>query len=207
MPEPRVATPADAQAVWQSFEKAGARPTARAVAEALNQSGEFLPVGKSSIDRWHRKDWKVANPAPKSHPTIEAKDKLEATVPVLTGDATSRVADISAAAEALRDELRDLSDADLMTLAQREGYITAIILMREVQARPGLVETKTGEIGTLQKALAGSLAASNDGMATLIGLQERLMKVVPNGDQPQSAEQDPLNSALDAFGKAANDHG
>lgn len=204
----RAATPADAKAVWESFEKVDARPTARAVALAMNQTGQFLPVGKSSVDRWHRKGWK-ANPAPKSHPTIEAKDKVEAAVSVLTGDATTRVDDVKEAepAQDLVITLRELPDGKLMSLAQRESYITAIVLMREVQARANMVSSMPREIGTLQQALAGSLAASNDGMATLIGLQERMMTVIPNGDQPQAIEQDPLNRALEAFGKAASDHG
>jgi hypothetical protein len=70
--------------------RAGRRP--RAVAEALAQSGKFLPISKSTIAVWKKKDW--AAPAPPLLPAAEATAKLEAAVPVITGDATTRIADL-----------------------------------------------------------------------------------------------------------------
>jgi len=58
--------------------------------------------------------------------------------------------------------------------------VISIMLMRTVQRLVPKMETVPKEIDILQKALAGTLAASNDGMEQLLNLQERLMRVIPS---------------------------
>jgi len=92
---PRDATPSDAKAVWDSIVKAKGKPTFGLVVKALNASGQFLPVNKTTIKRWHDRGWKKAKTKHLRKPALEeAAARLDASVPALTGNATTRTQDI-----------------------------------------------------------------------------------------------------------------
>jgi hypothetical protein len=236
-PQPRAARPADAQAVWDSMVKAGGTPTFGNVAQALNASGQFAPVNKMSVKRWHDRGWAEAKTGVRKPALEQTAAAVDAAVPVLNGKATTRAKDIvgkpfpsanandSAPAAAddsdedsdetdqeaqeLREELEGKSDDALIKAANREAYITAIILLRQIQKRPKLVGTMPREIGSLQNALAGSIVAANGGFKVLLEMQDKLLDLVPDPPQDGAPEPppDPLAAAIDAFRKAEDEHG
>jgi hypothetical protein len=61
------------------------------------------------------------------------------------------------------------------------------------------------EIGALLQALAGSLPLLNFGFEQLLDIQDRLMKLVPNGNATEAPPNDPLSDAINAFAQAAKD--
>jgi hypothetical protein len=87
-------TPDLAREVWESFERAGRRPTARAVALAIAQSGKYLPVSYWTIARWAKNKWRPQLRLVKSHPLSEAANEVDAAVPILTGDPLTRASDV-----------------------------------------------------------------------------------------------------------------
>jgi hypothetical protein len=132
-----VVTPDIAREVWESFERSGRRPTARAVALAIAQSGKYLPVSYRTIARWAKNNWRPQLRLVKSHPLREAAKKVDASVPVLTGDPMIRASDVAGASgfdvESLHHELLSLSDDDLIRRASRELFINAIVLLEHIQ--------------------------------------------------------------------------
>jgi hypothetical protein len=232
-PQPRAARPADAQAVWQSIVAAGGTPSFGNVAKALNASGQFAPVNKMSVKRWHDRGWAEAKTGVRKPAVEQAAAAVDAAAPALNGKATTRTKDIvdrtdasgavgkseppsdgalipaDPAAIKKRDALKQLGDDTLAKRANRALYIAAIILLEHIQERPGLLELRTREIGTLQGALAGSLTAANGGFKLLLDMQDKLLELVP-GPPPNGAGEpppDPLAAAIDAFRKAEDEHG
>ena len=76
-------TPEEAKRVWDSQRE----PTPTSVARALTQAGR--PVGSKTIARWKAENW-PSRPA-RRHPLDVAEDRLDAALPLLTGDPTSSV--------------------------------------------------------------------------------------------------------------------
>lgn len=188
---------------------AGKRPTVRSVADALMASGQFLPVSYRAIQRWKQRGWTPAQGKARQPALAETAAKVDAAVPVLTGDPASRTEAVvlDPKAARLRTELEGLSDDALIKRAARESYIAAIILLSKVQENPQLAVEKPREIGSLQQALAGSITAANGGFAALLDITDRMMKTVPpEARQVLEAQEDPLNSALIAFAKAGHEH-
>src|SRR5208282_1644978 len=71
-------TPAEAEAVWSTIRN----PSARGVANALSQAGR--PVHFSTIARWRAQGWRHVQHGP--HPVEAAREALDITARVLTGD-------------------------------------------------------------------------------------------------------------------------
>lgn len=95
MTEPvRAATPADAKAVWDSMLAAGITPTIRNVATSLSASGRFAKVSPATVHRWQASSWKPIKPRGDAPTLAEAAAKVDAHVPLVTGDPTSRAVDI-----------------------------------------------------------------------------------------------------------------
>jgi len=107
----------EARLVWASQR----RPSARTVATALSQAGR--PVHFTTINRWRKRGWCTP---PSEHPLDRARAALDSAIPLLTGNATSDVADlVQNHPEA--EELRQLSDRELIRRAAREIAIATII--------------------------------------------------------------------------------
>jgi hypothetical protein len=228
MDGPRAATPADAQAVWDSMQT----PTTRRVADSLMQAG-FAKLSHKTIHRWKEQGWAHKRTGTRQPALVEAKANIDTAVPVLTGDATTRLEDVvpsakeiaadaqgspvpSAGGEAApsdvassggaqpplvvqdASDLDDLADNALMKLAAREAYKTTILLLRRVQARMDLVGDKPRELGSLQAALAGSLTAANQAIEQVIKLETRTLEPA----LPKPAEGGGLNAAMLAFKQA-----
>ena len=177
-----------AKEVWESFKRAGVRPTGRTVAKAIAQSGKYLPVSYRTINRWANCNSTPRRGSAKLHPMREAAKEFEAAVPVITGDPLTRVSDLAGKpqpidVESLRNEIESLSDDGLIKRAARELYMTLILVMKHLQLNLHLVETMPGEVGTLMKASAGALYKATNGFKTLLDITDRVRKTVPNGEQ------------------------
>ena len=175
-----VVTPDIAREVWESFERTGRRPTARAVALAIAQSGRYAPVSYRTIARWAKNNWRPQLRLVKSHPLHEAAKKVDAAVPVLTGDPLTRASDTADASDfdgqSLRCEVHALSDEELIRRAWRGLYVNAIVLLQYTQHRPYLVETMPGELATLIQAIAASVATANRECVTVLDITDRIRK-------------------------------
>jgi hypothetical protein len=196
------ATPADGKRVWDSMLKAGIKPTVRTVTTALNQAG--LVTTKTSVHRWRKGNWAPNTPnTPTQGPAMQtAAQNVDAAVPVLTGDPTTRAADLTNGPE--RAEFQKLDDGAVIRTAAREACITAIILLRQVRAMAELVETMPLEIGVLQQALASSISASTAAFKTMLAITDKLRHATPaaTGSTPPDPVNDRLNLAMAAYEKA-----
>jgi hypothetical protein len=196
-----VVTPEIAKEVWLSFERSGRRPTARAVALAIAQSGKYLPVSYRTIARWAKNGWRPQLRLVKSHPLREAAKKVDAAVPVLTGDPLTRVSDVAEASDEGRcHELHALSDEELIKQAWRGLYVNAIVLLDHIQSRAYVVETMPDELATLIQAIAASVATANREYMTVLDITERMRKA-QGGDQEANGSEvrDDYGDIFDAF--------
>lgn len=218
MDKPRAAIPADARDVWQSIVNSGGKPSTRRVAAALAASGQFLPLGHNAIARWKRAGWKAnSRKGNRQSPMMEAAEKLDAAVPALTGDPTTRTKDVVSPPPSAPsgggtkdqskddpgiptyDELNELADDDLMRKANRDTYITNIIVNARIRAGlDNLIKDRPRELGSLQDALAGTLVRANDSFITV---SDRAMKIIPGNAK---AEEDPLRDVWDIYDKKAS---
>src|SRR5271165_6363750 len=79
------ATPALAQRVWARHQ----RPSARRVAQALQQAG--YPVHWVTVARWRAQDWKAKET---DHPLEAARVQLDAVAPLVTRDPETSTEDL-----------------------------------------------------------------------------------------------------------------
>jgi hypothetical protein len=130
------------------------RPSARTVATALSLAGR--PVHFTTINRWRKRGWCTP---PSEHPLDRARAALDSAIPLLTGNTTTDVADlVHKHPEA--DELRQLSDRELITRAAREIAIASIICAEVLIKRATqLISTKPKEGSVLMFALGQCLKA------------------------------------------------
>jgi len=196
-----VVTPEIAKEVWQSFERAGRRPTARSVALAIAQSGKYLPVSYRTIARWAKNGWRPQLRLVKSHPLREAAKKVDAAVPVLTGDPLTRASQVAdASLEGRCCELHALSDEELIKQAWRGLYVNAIVLLDHIQSRTYLVETMPDELATLIQAVAASVATANREYMTVLDITERMRKAQGGNQEANGSElRDDYGDIFDAF--------
>jgi hypothetical protein len=150
------ATPALAKRVWE----AQRRPSARRVARALRQAGydcHFV-----TINRWRAKGWPAVE---QGREAIDAAlADLDAAIPLLTGDPTSRAADLVDSSET-KPQLEQLSDKELLIAAARAGLITVTVVGRELQAQLAeLVQGRPAETGILIQALADQYEAATSAL-------------------------------------------
>ena len=149
-----LATPALAQKVWRSM----ASPSTRRVARKLSQSG--LPISHETVNRWRRDGWRVVERP--QHPLDAARASLDDAVPVLTGDPTTTIEDLLRNSPD-REQLEELSDAELLRKAAREVLIAVCLAARALMLKPTLVLTKPAEVGVLMRALAECYRAATVG--------------------------------------------
>ena len=192
----RAANPDDARAVWEALEAAGTKPTIRAVADALNASGQFTPVSPSTVHRWQQRTWKGVEKAGRPKSVANAPD-LAAVA--LTGDPTSTRTDIAARADAEEVErLREMRTEELMALAGRESLVTLVLAQR--QARDALYTLPPKQMGDLQKALSGSFLAlvEADRIArqATVGVVQTSPAPISNGAAVEHDDLDPAWAAM-----------
>jgi hypothetical protein len=166
--KPRAAKPAEAKAVWDSLKAEGREPSSQLVVTALMASGKFLPINRSTITRWRKSGWKISKTGRKT-PMEEAGAQLSAAVSAITGDETTRTADIvaqeSSAPKAKGDdesappagdtgpqytyaELALKATYDLRGLAIRHGYIEQILVRQALRPLiPAMVKLATDDEG------------------------------------------------------------
>ena len=157
----------EAKRVWVSIPN----PSARRVAKALTQSGRR--VHHSTIARWHAKGWRPV--AHCLHPLEAARQAIDVTAGVLTGDAVAGV-EAFVRQEGNQQQLEGMSDRELLTKASREMLVT-IGLVCEVfrpQLLP-LVATKQIETATLMNALVAAFKAAR----TTLNNSSRTRKIMP----------------------------
>jgi hypothetical protein len=166
------ATPELARAVWQRQRS----PSARSVARALTQSG--LPVHFATVNRWRRCGWRAD---PTEHPLEQARADLECALPLVTGDPTTTIEDLLRDSRD-REQLEELSDAELLRKAAREVLIAVCVIANAMMCQASLFVTKPAEVGALMRALAECYRA-----ATVAFGQARNMPA-----QPGAADAEPL---------------
>ena len=134
----------EAQLVWASQR----RPSARKVATALSQAGR--PVHFTTINRWRKRGWCTS---PSEHPLDRARAALDSAIPLLTGKATSEVAELPHK-HPEADELRQLSDQELIRRAAREIVIALIMCSRLlIEQAAELISSKPKEGSVLMFAI------------------------------------------------------
>jgi hypothetical protein len=177
-----VVTPADAKAVWDTFEK----PTARGVAKALNASGKYEPVTFQSIARWAKRgfppvDAELSASGRSAKKGANTKAKIDAALPVVTGDPKTRVDDLITGdpndpkatplqqkCRAWAQELGKKDKQDLHALAIQEAEITTIVVARLMRENPEAVVAMPRDMGALQAALCGSLGQIHEMMRSQV---------------------------------------
>ena len=116
------ATPALAARVWARQQ----RPSARRVAQALQQAG--YPIHFVTVARWRVRGWKAEASA---HPLEVARAQLEAVTALVTGDAETRLDDIIGVPEG--KDLDQSADGELLRKAARELAIASALVAKAIQ--------------------------------------------------------------------------
>jgi hypothetical protein len=143
----------DARRVWDSQRC----PSSRSVARVLTQAGR--PVHFTTIARWRRQGWRSQSTS--EHPLTAAMRTLDLAVPLLTGDPTSKVADILGTIEDKDDESR--TNRKHMPRVIREAFIASYVLTRLLcEYCPELIPHKPAQIAVLVKALSRLMKAAAD---------------------------------------------
>jgi hypothetical protein len=151
----------DAKRVWDSHR----RPSSRSVARDLTQAGR--PVHFTTIARWRRQGWRSQKEA--EHPLTAAMTMLDLAVPLLTGDPTSKVADILGTIEDRDDESK--TNRKHMPRVIREAYVALIVSARLLQYHPELIPNKPGQIALLIKARSRLMRAAANAHLQWLNLQ------------------------------------
>jgi hypothetical protein len=152
----------DARRVWDSQRC----PSSRSVARVLTQAGR--PVHFTTIARWRRQGWRSQSTS--EHPLTAAVRTLDLAVPLLTGDPTSKVADILGTIEDKDDESR--TNRKHMPRVIREAFIASYVLTRLLcEYCPELIPHKPAQIAVLLKALSRLMKAAADTHSQWLNLQ------------------------------------
>jgi hypothetical protein len=180
------ATPALAKAVWERQRSPSARPVAR----ALTQAGK--PVHFVTVARWRKRNWR-ADPA--VHPVEQALADLESALPLVTGNPASTIDDLIGDRPG-RDELGQLTDAQLLKRAARELAMAVVMVAHVVMRQAALVLTKPGEVGILFRSLAACAQAITAGFAQATNVQAAGSDHAEPQPSKTGTEHDPLVDAL-----------
>jgi hypothetical protein len=183
------ATPGDARRMWESM----ARPSHRRVADALTQAGKT--VSPSTIRTWHQQGW-----AFKRAPANAPPGELDAATPVLTGDASRRIASLHAELDPV-DE--DLTNEERVARALRELADSSLTVLRVVRlADPEQVLAHPDKIGALLERAANALVAAVEGLTSLHKIHaSAVTDVAPH--RPADADAlPPLVGTLEAITRA-----
>jgi hypothetical protein len=153
-PLPRVSCE-EARRVWESQR----RPSARNVAQALSQAGRHVHF--ATINRWRKRGWRTG---PAEHPLDTARAALDSAVPILMGSPRSCVVEL-VEKDFDADQLRELSDQELVRTASREIIIALIRCSRVLRERVSdLVSRKPMEVSILISAMSQCLKAAVIGL-------------------------------------------
>ena len=155
------ATPVLAQRVWARHQ----RPSARSVARALQAAG-FGRVHWTTIARWRAQNWKAKDSA---HPLESARAGLEALAPLMTGDPATGLDDLVGDPD--RDNLHQLSDAELLRKTAREVAIATILLTEEIRRRVSLPHINLAALAPAVRSIAGCIDALPDAFEQVLALR------------------------------------
>ena len=110
----------------------------------------------TTVNQWRKRGWCTSR---SEHPLDSARAALDRAIPLLTGKPTSDVGEI-VQNHPEAEELRQLSDRQLITRAAREIAIASIICARVLSFRATeLISTKPKEGSVLMFALGQCLKA------------------------------------------------
>ncbi len=145
-------TPDEAAAVWRNIPN----PSARRVAKAMTQAGRRVHF--ATIARWRSHGWRPVASGP--HPIQTARDALEVTARLLTGDAATGTDGFVRQSDA-GEQFESLSDSELLRRSTRELMILQIVICKVMGSNGAfLVYEKPAETGALLKALAHASRAA-----------------------------------------------
>lgn len=218
----KIATPADAEGVWNEMEN----PTSRSVQETLIARGFVTPSFKT-IAVWKNKGGWVEKPKRKRVAAVKPHTTaISAVARQITGKAEPSNTDVVEALtgptpppteagqvahahyQAMLDRLGACdSDEALLTNTAREAHRTATILYGAIAAI-GSAATEPGQIALVSKAFAdvsSGLEPAGVPLATIAALRSAGMKTIGDGAEilPPAAEYDPLDEALAAAARDA----
>jgi len=152
----------DAKRVWESQRC----PSSRSVATVLTQAGR--PVHFTTIARWRRQGWRSQTKS--EHPITAAMRALDLAVPILTGDPTSKVADLLGTIEHKDDETK--TNHKDMPRVIREAFVASYVLNRLLcECCPELIPHKAAHITVLLKALSRLTKSAANARLQWVNLQ------------------------------------
>jgi hypothetical protein len=151
----------DARRVWDSQRC----PSSRSVARVLTQAGR--PVHFTTIARWRRQGWRSQPTS--EHPLTAVMRTLDLAVPLLTGDPTSKVADILGIEH--KDDESKTNHKDMPRVI-REAFVASYVLNRLLcECCPELLPHKPAQIAVLLKALSRLTKTAANARSQWLNLQ------------------------------------
>ena len=158
---PPPVTPLEAKRVWEEQR----RPSSRSVAKALTRVGR--PVHFTTVARWKKREWQVEPRL--EHPLAGVMRKVDLFVPLLTGDPTTKAADIMAGIEARATERQSMTEDQDWPPIIRQIYITLIILVRLLQLK--LIALNPLEVAEFGRTVSQACQAATEANVQLQALQ------------------------------------
>jgi hypothetical protein len=138
-------------------------PSSRSVARALTRAGR--PIHFTTIARWKRQGWGALTAS--EHPLTKAMTALDLALPLLTGDPTSKAADILRGIES-----RGQNKTDGIPRIFREACLISIVLSKELSLyHPELVVQRPVHSAVLLNALSELMKASSQAYLHWFDLQ------------------------------------
>jgi hypothetical protein len=156
------ATPAMAQRVWARHQ----RPSARSVAQAMQQAG--YPVHFVTAARWRAQNWRAKV---SDHPLQIARSQLEAVAPLVTGDPETTIEGLLGDPARSRD-LDELTDAEVLRRAAREAAIATALVWKAIKDRITKSDFDILELAPALSALGHSMHALPAALGQAIDLNE-----------------------------------
>jgi hypothetical protein len=209
-------TPAEAKAVWDSFDE----PSARKVADKLAAAGK--PISFKTIALWKREGWPGTSAEDVTKAAEKAVEMIDNVVPALTGDVTTTTADVAEAKKPAEPDNRPSAERAQDALLKAITGATAVWetifeLAKAVptggdavpkDAPPMLLLTAPEGIAKLMKAASEAINSSIEGLKQIPTLRVEEAAAVPGaqtiyapGEAAPIDEDYPLKSEMAAFDK------
>lgn len=121
----------------------------------------------TTVSRWRRSGWRAD---PTAHPLDKARADLESALPLVTGNPATTIEELFEVGPS-RDELEQLTDAQLLKRASRELAMAAVMVAHLVIRQAAVVLARPGELGILFQSLAACAQAITRAFAQAINMQ------------------------------------
>jgi hypothetical protein len=129
------------------------------------------------------------------HPLDQAHADLSSALTLVTGNPTSTIDDLIGGRPG-RDELEQLTDAQLLRRTARELAMAVVMVAHVVMRQAALVLTMPGEVGILFRSLAACAQADTTWFAQANNVQAASPEPAETQPSKIGTEHDPLADAL-----------